>query len=152
MKKFGFKLERLLKIKEHNENLAKEAYGRELQKKISLDIENKQMEDAILNDNEKNFSMFNKGESISSNVLFMQQDYIDGLIFKIYENNIKKKEMEPNLQKLKEQLMIATREKKTFEKLKEKEFQYYKEDYRKNQTKILDEVSAHRYILNVVEE
>jgi flagellar FliJ protein len=152
MKKFSFKLEKILKIKQYNENIAKEEYGRELQKKVALEIENREMETEIVRCMQGSFAGYTDGEVIKFEDISASQGYIDGMKFKMLENDDKKTRMEPGLQKLKEKLLAATREKKTYEKLKEKAFLRYKEEYNKYQVKSLDEVAGHKYFQEMVEE
>jgi flagellar protein FliJ len=152
MKKFNYKFEKILKIKQYNENLAKEEYGRELQKKVALETENRFMEKEINGSMRNDFDSYNEGDVIRFEDLAQNQKYIDGLKFKIRENDEKKTLMEPGLQKLKEKLLSATRERKTYDKLKEKALLRYKDEYNKYQIKALDEVAAHKYMQDLVDD
>jgi flagellar FliJ protein len=152
MMKFKFKLERIRKIKEYSENLAKEEYGRILQKKTALETENREMEKSIISRMESNFSDYKAGETIKFEDIILNQKYIDGLNFKIGENEIAKQLIEPELQKSREKLVKATRERKTYDKLREKDYSRYRELYNKNQVKFLDEVATQKFIFNKVEE
>ncbi|OHD11077.1 MAG: flagellar export protein FliJ [Spirochaetes bacterium GWD1_27_9] len=141
MKKFSFKLEKLLKIKEHKEILAEEAYAKVLQEKVNFEMENRNMEDAIFSNLETNFNSFKDGDTIDFHNISMYERYLTALELKIEDNEIKKQELEPKLQKLKENLIQATKEKKTMEKLKEKELSNYKNEKKKHENKIMDEVA-----------
>jgi flagellar FliJ protein len=152
MKKFEFKLEKILKIKIYQESLAKEAYGRELQKKVALEVENKEMEKEIANCMQEDFVSHKEGDVIKFEDFSASQKYIDGMKFRMSENNVKKAGMEPGLQKLKEILLATTRERKTFEKLRERSFIRYKDEYNKYQVKYLDEVAGHKYFKDLAED
>jgi len=146
MKKFSFKLEKLHKIKEHLEQIAKERYASELQKKIKLDIENQKMDKEIYLSKVREFDSSSDGQRLDYNTFSFQERYITGLNLKIEENIQKVKEMTPTLEKLKEELTIAMRNRKTMDKLKEKEHEKYRFEFNRYQTKILDDIAGQRQL------
>ncbi|HPO50899.1 MAG TPA: flagellar FliJ family protein [Spirochaetota bacterium] len=142
MKKYNFKLERLLKIKEYKERLAEEEYSKELQKKIILERENKKMSRFIENSVEEEFFEAKVGEKIDIESFYQHERYIRSLELKTLENNQKKEELEPVIQKLKDKLIDATKEKKIMDKLKEKDFEKYKDERNKQDTIKMDEIAS----------
>lgn len=142
MKKYNFRLERLLKIKEHKEKIAEENYARELQKKIIFEQENRSMEKLMEENELSEFDSLKSGDRIDFEYFHQNERYIRSLELKIYDNNIKKDQLEPVISDLKEKLVEATREKKILEKLKEKDYLKYKEEKRKHDTKFMDEMAS----------
>jgi flagellar protein FliJ len=146
MKKFSFKLEKLLMIKLHNEQIAKEKYAAELQKKVKLELENTKMSEEIYASSLDEYSEISEGAIYDFNRLQLQERYITGLKLKIEDNERLKLKIEPVLQKLKEELTAAMRERKMLEKLKEKELEKYRDEYNKFQTKVLDDIAGQRLL------
>src|SRR4030042_3206070 len=103
MKKFNFKLEKLLAIREYKELLAKLKYANELQKKLNLENMNINLENSILNSILENYSKAKNGDVIDYNDILLQENYINNLIIIIKTNENKKNEMLELLDKLKEE-------------------------------------------------
>lgn len=143
MKKFNFKFEKLLAIREYKELLAKLKYANELQKKINLENMNINLENSILNSILEDYSKTKDGESIDYNDILLQENYINNLIKIIKTNDNKKKDMLELLEKLKEELNKKIKERKIITKLKEKKFKAYKKENKKEEIKRLDDVSDH---------
>lgn len=141
MKKFQFQFERLLKIKEHQEMKAKQEYAAVLQKKISLERENEEMEADIYRYNEAGFNSLEVGGKIDYLTIASQNMFEEGVKVKTAHNNLKKVELNESLGGLKDNLTAAMRERKKLDKLKEKEEAKYKAEYLKHETNMLDESS-----------
>ncbi len=141
MKRFNFKLEKLLAIREYKELLAKLKYANELQKKLNLENMNINLENSILNSILEDYSKTKNGDVIDYNDILLQENYINNLIKIIKTNENKKKEMLELLEKLKEELNEKIKERKIITKLKEKKHENYKKENKKEEIKRLDEVS-----------
>ncbi|HOV14486.1 MAG TPA: flagellar export protein FliJ [Spirochaetota bacterium] len=142
MKKYSFKLERLLKIKEYKERIAEENYAKELQKKIILEQENINMKKLVEKDIESDFINEKIGEKIDINYFHQHERYVRSLELKIEQNKAKIREYEPGIKKLQDELIEATKEKKIMEKLKEKDYEKYKDEKNKYDTKVIDEIAG----------
>ena len=102
MKRFNFKLEKLLTIREYKELEAKLKYAKELQKKINLENMNINMQKSILQSTQDNYSKAKKGDLLNTEELILQENYINNLIKMIKTNENKKSKMSEDLNKLKE--------------------------------------------------
>lgn len=142
MKRFTFRLEKLLNIKKHLEEEAKLKYAFVLQKKINIENENRLMESQIKDGMVYDSQTIKEGEILDYKNIELSEKYIRGLVTKIKNNNIKKKEIEIELEKLKKDLEKATRERKIIDQLKDRKFQQYKKDYKKHEIKIIDELAG----------
>jgi len=149
MKKFVFKLERVLRIKEHKEHIAKEQYAKVLQQKLLLE---KEIEEFYKNiENTINGEVFHDNEILNYDSLTIKDNYIKGLNIKIKENRERIEQIEPTLEKLKEELFQKTKERKIFTKLKEKDYQKYKEEFKIDEIKSIDDSANKAYILSKFE-
>lgn len=131
MKKFVFKFEKLLKIREYEEMKAKQNYAVVLQKKLNIERDNRELEKSILNSNKELFIEQKPGEVFNAADLILYENYAKGARLKIIENNKTIQELNKELIPLKEVLLEATRQKKTMEKLKEHENDKYTQENKK---------------------
>lgn len=152
MKKFNFKLDKLIKIREHQEKIAKDHYFRVLQKKVRMENENTQMAGEIEENLFEESRYFSEKKEFGYQDIFLFEQYRKGLELKINENNIKKEELKPELEKLRQELLIATRKKKVVEKIKEKQFADYKKKMNNFLIKQQDEAASGMYIRKIQEE
>ncbi|NLY76955.1 MAG: flagellar export protein FliJ [Tissierellia bacterium] len=136
MTKFNFKLERVLNYKKTVEDYKKNKFGL-VQQKLNR-------EEAILNDfNVCKESVLN--EKSNSNLmkvghLALYNTYINDLNLKIQMQEQKVKEAEVELEKAKEEMIHAVKEKKIFEKLKENEFEKFTYELKKEEEKLNDTI------------
>jgi flagellar FliJ protein len=135
MKRFEFKLERILHIKEHLETLAKQKYAVILQKKVSLEVEIREMEASI----EQTINSL--GGTAGASSLMMSDSYIRGLEMQIENNHAKINELEEELHARRAELDEAMKERKTMETLRDKSFENYKVEYRKHENSLTDEAA-----------
>lgn len=142
MKKFNFKLEKLLMIKEYHEMEAKLKYASELQKKIKIENENREMRKSIIETILNNYLATNDGEVINYNTLEFQDRFVNNLISRIRSNEDKNIVLEEKLTSLRNDLLEATKEKKKFEKLKEVENNKYNDKCKKEEMKEIDEIAG----------
>ena len=130
MKRFDFKLEKLLTIREYNELEAKLKYARELQKKLDLENKNIDMQKSILQSTIDSYSNIKNGDIINNEEMTFQENYINNLI-----------KMIKTLSKLKEELTEAMKKRKIITQLKNKKYEKYKKETKKEDIKRLDEIA-----------
>lgn len=132
---YSFRLEKVLNYKENIENLKKAEYG-DVNKRLN-DEEEKLLNYSI----HKEDLLVRKNEStknISAGNLKLYNNYLQDI-----SSNIKKQEniisdIKEELEKTKEELIVAVREKKVFEKLKENDYNEFLCEAKKNEDKIID--------------
>lgn len=136
MKKFNFKFESILNVRSHKVNLAKEDLAKVIKEKVKrLDIIN---------------SYFNEIEDLlkrqSYDVLFLQArneriEHLKRLIVNL-EREIKNIEEIENVRRKK--LADLLKDEKIMEKLKEKDFEQFKNEYKKLENNFIDEIANQR--------
>ena len=139
MKKYEFRFNKLLKIKEHKEIEAKQAYATVLRQKINIELENSKMEKDVFAAAEEDFESLKNGEPIDFLTIERQNQFSHAVNVWVKKNNDKKKSVEVDLVQLKENLKITMVEKKKIEKLEEKEKKKYHREAKKEEIKNLDE-------------
>ncbi len=143
MKKFKFKLETVLNVKERKEEQLKH----ELLKLQALKIQEEQFlaevkeKRAYISREKSNENK--KGTDIQSLIHFEQ--YLGVLLKKIDDakKNIKVLEKKADIKR--EEVVEASREKKVFEKLKEKQFGEFQRVVNENEQKVLDEMAVSKF-------
>jgi flagellar protein FliJ len=143
VKKFQFKFETVLKVKEKKE----EALKHELMKLQALKIEQKQLLARI--DEEKNAMFREKGSEKERGTNIQQLQYFERYIAVLHHQidltNKKIAELEGRVVDKRHEVVEASREKKTFERLKEKHFTGFKKMVIDNEQKQLDEMAISKY-------
>lgn len=143
MKKYQFKLERVLELKRLKEKLQLKELGQEvrdqLQKQASVD-ESRGLKHSF----DQRYRQIDREGRINPLNFRLHQSYSS-----VLGQEIKKGEKEVEDQKLKvdqvrERVRLAHRETKSFEMLKEKSLHHYKQDLRKEEEKELNEVGLNR--------
>ncbi|WP_291964884.1 flagellar export protein FliJ [Caloramator sp.] len=136
---YKFKLEKLLELKLKREDSLKLEVSEYLNKiKIK--------KDQIENIKEKiNFSKNNKINSAFSYDLKNYISYINYLESKLIEEQKNLIILENELEKIKEQLINATKERKVLENLKEKSYNEFLSELNKIENKIIDEMAIINY-------
>ncbi len=147
MKKFVFSLAKVLSVKENSELKAKQEYAKVLQEKIKFENENKSMLSTYFTDICRS-STYKPLEILSAEDLIYEGEYLNAVELQIEQNKKEIVIVEKNLKPLFENLVEATREKKKYEKLKEKELEAWKKDYNKLETAKIDELSLNMHISN----
>ncbi len=146
MKKFVFKLERILRIKEHKEHIAKEQYAKVLQQKQLLEKEVDDLYSGI--ERAIDSDILYESNIVDYNSLSIRDNYIKGLKIKIEQNKTEIERLLPTLEELREALFLATKERKIFTKLREKEHIKYKEEIQLDEIKSIDDSANKAYILS----
>jgi len=143
MKKFQFKFATVLTVKEKKE----EALKHELMKLQALKIEQEQLLAAI--DGEKNAMFREKGSEKERGTNIQQLQYFEQYIAVLHHQmdltNKKIEELEGKVTDKRTEVVEASREKKTFERLKEKHFTGFKKMVLDNEQKQLDEMAISKY-------
>lgn len=144
MKKFSFSLDKVLEIKEIEENL--------IQKDILI-LRNQMhaQEQKIqgmcekISDEQRKRDDMNSQKSTSTEVMLILH-YIESLIQQKCLYEIELKSMKQKEDELHERLIEKSREKKALERLKEIRYEDYKKEYHKFEQNSMDEISiqAHR--------
>ena len=111
-------------------------------KKVILQQENRDMQISMEKSIETNFLTERVGDTIELEYFLTQERYIRSLESKINQNNLKIKEYEPVIKERQDELIEATKEKKIIEKLKEKDYERYKDEKNKFDTKNIDEIAG----------
>lgn len=142
MKKYSFRLERILQIKEHEESEAKLAYAAVLQKKLNLEKQNEMLTGDLSSSYKEDFDSLKPGDRINMLSIQGQSGFERGVGLRIAENNRQKMEVEKELEPLLEKLKEKVKEKKKYEKLKEHDYREYKDFVKKEEIKVLDDIGT----------
>ena len=134
---YNFKLERVLNYKEDMENVKKGILGN-INNKLSME------EEKLMNYNDNKDQLLKKKNEIQKKT-DIRSLKLYNYHLEIISKNIKKQEQLINiinieLDKAKEELLEAVKEKKTLEKLKEKDLNEFKNELGKKQEKIIDNI------------
>ncbi len=137
MASFNFKLEKVLNYKETIEGFKKAEYGEINQK---LNEEEKKLHD--YNDYKENLINDRNQYEVKTNIgnLKLFNNYLRDVSKNIENQEEKVDKTKEELEKIKEELLIAMQEKKSFEKLKEKDYEEYLDESKKEEAKIIDEI------------
>ena len=136
MKKFNFKFESILNVRNHKVNLAKEDLAKVIKEKV------KRLDTISVYKAEINELL----ESKSYDVLFLQSrnnriEHLKVLIANLNKEIINIEEIE-NVRRKK--LAELLKDEKIMEKLKEKDYEKFKEEYKKFENNFIDEIANQR--------
>ena len=132
---YSFKLEKVLNYKENIENFKKVEYGNVNQKLISAE---ERLENFYLH---KNKLLTEKNETISNISianLKLYNDYLQDILTNIENQEDVIIEIKKELEKAKEELLVAMQERKSFEKLKENDYNEFLSESKKKEDKVID--------------
>jgi flagellar FliJ protein len=143
MKKFSFRLETVLKVKERKE----EELKRQLMHITGLKIEQEKILQETKNKRaqkikEKNLE--NEGSLNVARLIYFEQ-HLNMLLLKIDQTENKIKDLEKQADIKRKEVVEASRERKTFEKLKERDFKLFKQAVLYNEQKDLDEIAITKF-------
>ena len=134
---YNFRLEKVLNYKETIEDFKKAEYGeihQKLNKEESILLDYNMYKEALIKDKNQSTRKTNVGN------LKLFNDYLKDISKNIETQEQIVDDTKTELEKVKEELMIAMQEKKSFEKLKEKDYENFLDESRKNEEKIIDEI------------
>ena len=143
MAKFVFKLESILSIKEKLESQAKAEYGLEL---VKLHEEEEKLERMRIR--KEGFQIRLK-ESVKGHLIILQIKALEDSVENIkYNMNVQRfviKAQEEQVERARRKMDEAMKERKTFEKLKEKAFEAFLKELDAAERKEVDELVSFRY-------
>lgn len=132
---YNFRLEKVLNYKENIENLKKAQYGdvnrrlnNEEEKLMNYNIHKENLLTKI-NESNKNTSVGN---------LKLYNNYLQDISSSIKKQETLISDIKEELENTKEELLIAMKEKKAFEKLKENDYNEFLSEVKKKEEKIVD--------------
>lgn len=141
MKRFRFKLEKVLKIRERAEQEAKLAYAEVLQKKNALELDNKNCECIIEDTNAERQAYLNESQMPDFNVFSALDANIRALLRRQALNNHEIAELQPLLDERENALREAMKQRKILEKLKEKAYENFLLEAENEETDMIDEAA-----------
>lgn len=140
MKKFRFRLERLLQLKAHAEKEKQKLLGQAVQKVLEKESELRELDDTRRDIQSSQRQHLNGSVSLSNlsvysryYVLLKKKEMGGRELLKAYQTDQEKKRLA---------LVEATREKKIFEKLKERKFDAYLKEMELSTQKEQDEIAS----------
>ena len=134
---YNFRLEKVLNYKETIEGFKKTKFG-EVNQKLNKE-ESKLLDYNIYKENlikDKNIS----ARKTSIGNLKLLNNYLKDISENIENQEQIVEQTKAELEKVKEELLVAMQEKKSFEKLKEKDYEEFLDQSKKNEDKIIDEI------------
>lgn len=137
---FKYKFQNLLNYKKTLENFKKSEYGKALhiyhREEENLE-EIKSKKDEIVNTK-------TNGESVNVGTLRMYNDYLNKICQDIDHQKIVVEKCKKTMEETQEKLVEAMKEKKMFEKLREKEYGEFMEEEKRQEAKVIDEIVTFR--------
>jgi flagellar FliJ protein len=143
MKKFKFRFETVLKVKEKKEEQLKREFMQLIalkirQENLLMEIEKERQEKAKEKFNEKQI-----GTDIQT--LIFYEEYTNLLRKQIEETEKRIKELQEKADIKREELIEASKQKKIFERLKQSDFNEFKNLVLKNEQQLLDEIAVNKF-------
>lgn len=144
MKKFRFRLQKLLDIRESNENRIKNelasVLGLQNVERVKIDNINKNIgqQKRILSEKMRN-------SEISAEEAIRFERYIDSSLRAIDSTQVRIDELEPAVKEIRDRLTIASRDKKVVEKLKERQYEDYLYEVKMAEFKENDDMNQKMY-------
>jgi flagellar FliJ protein len=143
MKKFKFRFETVLKVKEKKEEQLKREFMQLIalkirQENLLMEIEKEKQEKAKEKFNEKQI-----GTDIQT--LIFYEEYTNLLRKQIEETEKRIKELQEKADIKREELIEASKQKKIFERLKQSDFNEFKNLVLKNEQQLLDEIAVNKF-------
>jgi len=147
MKRFEFKLQSLLNIREAREKEVKNELAKIMQVQNRERAIQQKLKDGIEQQKEKFRERFISGKS-SPHESIMFERFVDTALRAIEGAEIKIQNMEPEVQKVREKLIEVSKEKKVVEKLKERQFDEYNYEMNRETAKESDDMNQKIYYRN----
>jgi len=142
MAKFQFKMDTVLRLRENLEEQKKNEFGRAI---AELDRQKEKL-NALIKERERMIQEFH--EAVKNRIDSRKSDrynkYIKLLDKKIEDQLIAVKKCEKIVDECRQELIDATKEKKKLEKLKEKQFQQYLIEEKREEQKVTDELVSYQ--------
>ncbi|MCH5149964.1 MAG: hypothetical protein J1G30_04780 [Spirochaetales bacterium] len=141
MKRFQFKLEKVLRIRERAEQNAKLAYAQVLQKKNALELDNKNCERIIEDTNTERQEYVNENHMFDFNIFSAFDANVRALLRRQELNNREITKLQPLLDERESALREAMKQRKILEKLKEKAYANFLLEAENEETDMIDEAA-----------
>jgi flagellar FliJ protein len=144
MKKFRFTLQRLLDMREANETKVKN----ELMKVLSLQNKERVHQDELrskISRYEVQYSEKIKKGFFSADEVMSLMRYTDVARKAIVESDKRIEELQPEVDRIRERLVVASRDKKVVEKLKDRKLEEYEYEFNREQAKENDDMNQKLY-------
>jgi flagellar protein FliJ len=144
---FRFKLQTLLHHRRHQEEMVQKELA-ELQQKLAAEQEKLRIEKR---DKRLNLLELRKKQRNSSTVteILLFLNYIEQLSKNIEIQALRVQKVKKTVIQKRNELILIMKKRKTVEKLREKQWQGYRQKLAKTERTLMDEVAAGRYVRNI---
>ncbi|MFP4465474.1 MAG: flagellar export protein FliJ [Candidatus Goldiibacteriota bacterium] len=143
MKKFVFRFDTVLRVKEKKE----EALKRELMHLTALRLEQEKIRKAVSRSSAENLRMKNEEKQKGTDIgrLIYYEQHLSVLRYRIVEAEKKIQELHKMADRKREEVVEASKEKKIFEKLRDRDYKIFNKNILAAEQKQLDETSISKY-------
>lgn len=143
MRKYKFRLEKLLKYRK----ISEDKQSQELLRKIKELNERKHQLNLIKSEKQKSSGEFTQAQldGIKGNHISVYKNYLNSLAEKKEKQKIKTSKSEEVVETARQDYLEARKKLDSTEKFKERDFQRYRNEMRRSEQKRLDEVAANQY-------
>ena len=144
MKRFNFRFQRILKIKERMEEARKIALGKVI---AVLNLEQERLADL-----EQTRMLYRQGGQellalqLDPSLLSLNVSYLQRLQREIQEQGVRIQQVEKAVEEKRQELMEATKERRVYEILKERAVEDYRREQKRQERIMLDEVGGQLYM------
>ena len=144
MKRFNFRFQRILKIKERMEEACKIALGKVI---AVLNLEQERLADL-----EQTRMLYRQGGQellalqLDPSLLSLNVSYLQRLQREIQEQRMRIQQVEKAVEEKRQELMEATKERRVYEILKERAVEDYRREQKRQERIMLDEVGGQLYM------
>ncbi len=145
MKKFDFKLQRLLDIREAAEKKVQNELAELVNKQNAIRLKQMEYQNNITRERES-FTKRIKEEEFSFNDVLMFERFVDTSSRAIDVSEQKIEDMQPAIQQVRERLVEVSRERKVVEKLKERKRKEYEYELNREAIKENDDINQNIFI------
>ena len=143
MAKFVYSMQNILDMKEKLERQEKNDYSRANVRLLEAQDELERLKDRQIEQEEK--LRQNLKESMQVLQIKEAENGVEVIKMYVKQQMLRVKQRERELEEARTRLALAMRERKTFEKLREKAFQQFMEEENKKEQKEVDELVSYRY-------
>ncbi|TAL35445.1 MAG: flagellar export protein FliJ [Spirochaetes bacterium] len=151
MKKFKFTLEKLLDLRGAREKEIQNELAGVLSVQNRERMKQEQYRRAIREQHEKFSGRLKQGRfSYGESVMF--QRYMEFAHMVVKDQQVKIERLEPEIQKVRERLIEAQKQRKVVERLKERKWQEYQYEYNREMAKEIDDMNQKLHIKSRLEE
>jgi flagellar protein FliJ len=144
MKAFKFEFERVLNHKRTVEDLARRDWA-EAQARVDRGLQELEGMYALIDDTRVQVSEMTRSGAGNGPQLAQLDEFVNGQKVRIERFRQKLRELMSEAERLREILVAAARERKTFEKLKEKRFEEFKDARMAREVKQMDDLAVMRF-------